>query len=215
MAIKILVNPFEAPTTNPKHELGIIVSDVRGGGQGNRSFQEVLPGEGTGTSGYPTAITTPLPSLSPDAEFQYIRNADTDAIIAGSAVMLTLAATDENGAVEFGNGTNRSCEGVAVRTIAAGSYGWIQVRGKVPVPSTNTNSDAERRGGVRVNTDVATDAILGLSATDGVMVAISTATSYTSAVQSALAGRRIRTIDAGVNLATTGGTDYRAEAVIY
>lgn len=210
MAIKILVNPFEAPTTNPKHELGIIVSDPRGGGQGNRSFTEVLPGTDA-----PTQVTTILPSLSPDAEFQYIRNADTDALIAGSAVMLTLAATDENGAVEFGNGTGRSCEGVAVRTIPSLSFGWIQVRGKVPVPSTNTNSDAEKRGGVRVNTDVATDAILGLSATDGVMIAISTTTSYTSAVQSALAGRRIRTIDAGVNLATTGGTDYRAEAVIY
>jgi predicted RecA/RadA family phage recombinase len=214
MAIKMLVNPFEDPTSNPKHEVGIVVSDPRGN-SGIKTYQQVLPGEGTGTSGYPTAVTFRFNNgYSPDAEYQYVRNADTDSIIAGSAVMLSLGATDENGAVEY-LVSNRRVAGVAVRTIPAGFYGWIQVSGKVPVPSTTTNSDAEKRGGVRVSTDIATDSLLGGSATDGVMVAVATDTNVTAQILAVLSSRRIVTIDTGVNLATTGGTDYRCEAVIY
>lgn len=217
MAIKILVNPFEDTTTSPKHELGIIVSDPRGGGQGSKSYQDVLPGEGTGTSGYPTALTIRKPGAGfcPDAEFQYVRNADTDPLIAGSAVMYTLSATDENGAVEFAATTSNLIAGVAVRTIAAGSYGWIQVRGKVPVTSTSTSSDAELRGGVRVATDIATGSFLVISATDGVLTTYTTSTSTLVQLMAILGGKRVYSIDSGINLATSGGTDYRCEAIIF
>lgn len=216
MAIKMLFNPFESPTTNPKHEVGIVVEDIRGGNSvAPSTYQEVLPGEGTGTSGYPTAITVVKRANSPDAQYQYVRNADTDSLIAGSAVMYTLGATDENGAVEFAATTSNLIAGVALRTIAAGSYGWIQIRGRVPVPSTSTNSDAEKRGGVRVATDIATGSFLVISATDGVLTTYTTSTSTLTQLMAILGGRRIYSIDSGINLATTGGTDYRCEAIIY
>lgn len=214
MAIKMLVNPFEDTTTSPKHELGIIVSDPRGRGQGSRSYQDVLPVSGTDAT--PTALTIRKPGsgYSPDAEFQYVRNADTDPLIAGSAVMYTLSATDENGAVEFAATTSNLIAGIAVRTIAAGSYGWIQVRGKVPVPSTTTNSDVELRGGVRVATDIATGSFLVISATDGVLTTYTTSTSTLSQLISILGGRRVYSIDSGINLATSGN-DYRCESIIF
>ena len=212
MSIKILVNPFEAPTTNQKHELGIIVEDPRGG-QGAKSYTEVLPGTDA-----PTQFTVRKPegNKGANAEFEYIKNVDTDTVVAGHAVMYNTSPTNQPAAVEFGNGTDRPIAGIAVRSIPAGSFGWIQVKGLVPVPSTTSNTDAELRGGVRVSpTNIATNLILGLSGTDGVLQAISTATSYTAAVQYALSGRRIVTLKTGVNLATSGGTDGRAEAYIF
>lgn len=212
MSIKILVNPFEAPTTNQKHELGIVITDPRGG-QGAKSYTDVLPGTDA-----PTQFTVRKPefNLAPDAEFQYVKNVDTDPVIVGHAVMYNLAATNQPAAVEFGNGTGRPIAGIAVRTIPAGSFGWIQVRGLVPVPSTSSNTDAELRGGVRVSpTNIATNSILGLSATDGVLVALTIGTTYGGDHTFALAGRRIVTLKTGVNLATSGGTDGRAEAIIF
>lgn len=217
MAIKILVNPFEAPTTSQKHELGIIITDPRGS-QGAKTYQDVLPVSGTDAT--PTALTIRKPEYNhaPDAEFQYVKNVDTDAIVAGHAVMYNTSPTNQPAAVEFGNGTDRPIAGIAVRTIAAGSFGWIQVKGLVPVPSTTSNSDAELRGGVRVSpTNLATGSILGLSATDGVLQARSVTTDATNltGLTVALVGRRIYTLKTAVNLATSGGTDGRAEAYIF
>jgi len=94
----------------------------------------------------------------------------------------------------------------------------MQVRGFVPVPSTNSNSDAEQRGGVRVTpTNLATNSILGGGTTDGVLAAraVTTDASNMTGLAYALVARRIVTVDTAVNLATAGGTDGRAEAIIF
>lgn len=218
MAIKILVNPYEAATTNAKHELGLVIDDPRAGNTGSvYSYNDVLPGEGTGTSGAPTALTIRKPGAGfvPDALFQYVRNADTASIVAGNAVMYSVTASDENGAALLAATTSNLIAGVAIRTIASGSFGWIQIAGKVAVPSTVTNSDAELRGGVTVATDIATGSFLVISATSGVLTTYTTSTSTLTQLMAILGGRRIYSIDSGINLATTGGTDYRCEAIIF
>lgn len=216
MSIKILVNPLETPTSSPKNEVGGVYADVRGGSGGVIQYQEVLPAEASGTSAAPTAITITRRGFSPDAEFKYVRNSSTNPIPSGDAVMIDMTATDDPAAVLPGiTPTSNLLEGIAVRTIPAGFYGFIQIKGKVPAGVSSTN--AEDRGGVHVaSTNVLANDTVVLSATAGVLEEYSpTATTLGALAYNSLMGRRIRILDDSADLDPSTNTDIRAEAVIF
>jgi len=112
-----LVNPLDAPTTVPKYEPGIIVLIHVEELVELVVLIKMFYRRRNRTSGAATAVVVQRPSLAPDDEFQYIRNSNTGTLIAGSALTYDLAATDDDVAVTFLNGTGNLIAGIAVRSI--------------------------------------------------------------------------------------------------
>src|SRR5262245_30255933 len=118
MSTKILgIDIFDVSTT-PKHEPGIIVDDIRGG-SGEFSFKEFIDGP------------TQFRRFSPDGEYKYVRA--TNAITSGDACKVDVTATDEPAGVTPVTAITDAVDGIAIINIPQNSYGFIQVRGRVPV----------------------------------------------------------------------------------
>ena len=170
MSHKILGIDIGRVDTTPQHELGLIVRDIIGG-QGTRSYKEVIDG------------ATITQQYSPDAEFKYVRAQSNVAV--GDSVILDTGQTDEPAAVIPVSAVNQPVEGIARVAIAANSYGWVQVRGRVP--------------SAKVAAGTAAGAQLGSSGTAGTLSTITVATPTAAEVQRVLAaaiGRGAQAMDA-------------------
>lgn len=192
MSNKLLgIDIFDVSTT-PKHEPGLIVSDIRGG-FGEFSFKEFIDGP------------TQFRRFSPDAEYKYVRATAT--VTSGDACKVDVAATDEPAGVTPVTAITDAVDGIAITNIASGSYGFIQVRGRVPLGISSATA-ADRLGAKIVAAGVAAGASLAASATAGALQTKVTAT------QDVNAGKVITALDAHTDLDPGGGTDNRAEVYI-
>lgn len=193
MSQKMLGVDIYRTDTIAVHEPGLIVDDVRGG-QGEITTKEYIDG--------PTVYRR----YSPDGKYKYVRA--TNAIAGGDSVMIDVAATDEPAGVTPTTGVTSSVEGIAVVAIAAQSYGWIQVAGRVPVGISSAT--AADRFGARMTAAGAAGERKVASATAGALV-----TSGKTAAEASDEGRKIIQLDAATDLDPGGGTDLRAEVYIY
>lgn len=197
MSRKMLGIDIYRVSTVAQHELGLIVEDVRGKA-GDVTFTEFLvPGTGS------PKVTTRR--YSPDGEYKYVRA--TALVGNGDAVKVDVTATDEPAGVTPVVAITDAVDGIAIVNIPSGSFGFIQVRGRVPFGQVS--ADASLRLGARVvAAGVAAGASLAASATSGQLQTKVTAT------QDVNAGRTITALDAHTDADPGGGTDNRTEAYI-
>jgi hypothetical protein len=194
MSNKLLGIDIFRVDTVAQHELGIIVSDVRGGAGGPVTIKQF--------------IDDPVPIIkeySPDGEYKYVRA--SSAIAIGDAVMVDTAATDEPAAVAPTTGVTIAVEGIAIIAIPLNSFGWIQVRGRVPSQAAGTSVAALRYGAKMAAAGAANDVKVA-SATAGTL-----ATSGGTAAEDSNRGRVIRQLDAAIDDGST--TQFRGEVYIY
>jgi hypothetical protein len=127
MGAKILGVDIFRVTAAPIHELGLEVTDIKGG-QGVLTITEFLhPPVGAGI--YQKFQTTRV--FDPHGVYRYVR-ANAANVDAGDGVMADLAALDIDvpHAVIQTAAANAVLQGVTMAAIPSGSFGWIQVKGK-------------------------------------------------------------------------------------
>jgi hypothetical protein len=113
---KLGFDPFAVDST-PKHELGIIVQDIRGG-EGILSFKEVIDG------------VTQRRLFDAGAEYRYVKGG-TGGATAGVAVTAETGAADIIMPYQVINMTAEGViEGVPMVTIPANSFGWVMISGR-------------------------------------------------------------------------------------
>lgn len=122
MSLKMLgIDVFEAPSTTPKHELGLEVFDPRGG-EKTLSYTWYPNGQAT-----PVTVTT---KFAPGATYKYVKATGT--IAAKNAVKLDLTTLSEADAnVVNSAAADEVWEGIAMMAMSSGQYGWICVKGRV------------------------------------------------------------------------------------
>lgn len=112
--------------TTAQHELGAIVDDIKGGeGASSLSFKEYI--DASTTTRY----------WFPDAQYQYVKAGS--AISAGNAVKVDVTASNEPYTVVPTSAVNDIVAGICPVAIASGSYGFMQIRGRVRA-LTNTGT---------------------------------------------------------------------------
>src|SRR4030095_3852564 len=192
MARKMLGIDITDVSVTPKAEVGGVYEDVRGG-TGSFTYKEVIDGN------------TFTREFSPDGEYKYVRAASAVAI--GDAVRIDTGQTDEPAAVVPVSAADQPVEGIAIVSLASGSYGFIQVRGRVPSQAAATSVAALRYGAKMAAAGAAGDMkVSGASgnlASDG---AIDVATLFAR-------GRTILQLDAAIDDGST--TQFRGEVYIY
>lgn len=117
MSMKTLGIDLFRVDTVPQHELGLKVSDIRGG-EGIISFKEVIDG------------TTQFRRFDPHGEYKYVKAVGAN-IAAGDAV--TSDRTVGEISIPYHvieTAAEAVIEGIAVVAIASGSFGWIQTNGR-------------------------------------------------------------------------------------
>lgn len=179
--------------TTPTAELGSVVEDVRGG-QGD------LAGLGYDV--------TRIRYYDPGGQYCYVKASGVGGILNGDAVIIDVAAADEPGSVvrTVTTTAGQRVFGVALVDIPQNSYGYVQIRGRVPFAASAT---AALRKGVRIAAaGVAADATLGTTAagTAGELALLAAVTVPSSS------GRRIMALDASADDGST--TQLRVEALI-
>jgi hypothetical protein len=193
MSNKLLgVDIFRVDTV-AQHELGMIVSDVRGGTGGPITIKQF--------------IDDPVPIIkeySPDGEYRYVRA--NSAVAIGDSVKIDGTATDEPGAVIPTSAITDALEGIAIIAIPNNSFGWIQVRGRVPAQAAGTAVVALRYG-AKMTAAHANNSSLAPSATAGSLQVEVTAT------QDVRAGRKVTNVDVPIDDGST--TQFRAEVYIF
>lgn len=114
---KLLGIDVYAVDTVPKHELGMEVSDVRGG-EGFFSYKEVIDG------------TTFFRRFDPAGTYRYVK-AGTGGVLEGVGVTLETGATDVTVPYQVINMTAEGViEGVPMATALVNQYLWIQINGR-------------------------------------------------------------------------------------
>lgn len=222
MAVKLLVDIFEVSTIQ-KHELGIIVEDPRGG-QGEKSILDFLPVEAA--AGGLSQQTVDVFRYSPDGEYKYVKNAETNPFAGGEAVALLLSTTettvlDEPGSVTRTVDTTRVLEGITISPIPAGGFGFIQIKGTVKAAPDGSSGFAAAqalfRGGVRVDatTVQAGDFVRPGSTNPGMLVEFTLTTTFDAASSLHLLGRKVQVLRDSADLDSSTNTDLRAEVYIY
>lgn len=192
MSTKLLGIDIFRVDTVAQHELGVIVSDNRGG-SGEFSFKEFIDGP------------TQFRRFSPDGEYKYVRA--TNAVVSGDACKVDVTAADEPAGVTPVTAITDAVDGIAIINIPQNSFGFIQVRGRVPVGISSATA-TDRLGAKIVAAGAAAGASLAASATAGALQTKVTAT------QDVNAGKTITALDAAADLDPGGGTDNRAEVYI-
>lgn len=203
MSTKLLGFDIKRVTTTAIHELGLIVQDNKGGVGTVTESQFLYPrtaGEGGGYGKFQV-----IKEFSADAEYKYVRAQSAVAI--GDSVRLDTGQTDEPAAVIPVSATDQPIEGVAVVAIASGSFGFVQVRGRVPAQAAGT-ADATARYGAKLAAAGAAGDMKGSGAT-GNMATLSSADATDATNQ----GRTIIQLDTGIDDGST--TQFRAEVYIY
>lgn len=216
MSLKLLGVDILETSSVPKHELGLIVTDVRGGTD-QFSFKEVIDG------------TLQFRRFSPDAEYKYVKNEETNTLNSGEAVTLAISTTpttfsEPGSVVRASVPTSHPIEGIAIVNIPTLGFGFIQIKGRVPVGVSSAN--APDRLGVKVkDTNVAQGEFLQTGTVAGVLEEFTTvaATNFDGAQQIQtmvrIAGRSVMVIDSatGTNsdLDPGGGTDIRKEVYLF
>ena len=137
----------------------------------------ILPTRVDTTAQYPLGMEADDPRATdfPGNRIRYVR-ADS-AVAAGDAVILDVAETDQPGAVTPVSAVDQAVEGIAQVAIAADSYGWICIHGKVL--------------NAKVGTSVAADDTLVSTATAGTLATASAA----DAGDATSRGRVIKALD--------------------
>lgn len=126
MSEKLLGIDLFRVTTVPLHELGLEVTDVKGG-QGAFTIQLFLAPQTSGVY----APVTERKVFDPHGKYRYVRASGAN-IAAGDGVQadLTAADVDVPHAVIECSAANNVCQGVAMAAIPSGSFGFIQIHGK-------------------------------------------------------------------------------------
>lgn len=202
--------------SSPVHELGIIVGDVRGG-NGEFSFKEVIDG------------ATQYRRFSPDAEYKYVKNEETNQLNSGEAVTLALSTTpttysEPASVVRASIPTSHPIEGIAIVNIPTLNYGFIQIKGRVPVGISSATAD-DRKGVKVKDTNVAQGDILQCGTVAGVLeeyATVATNAFDSVAQQTAIirsTGRTMMVIDSAVgtnsDLDPSSNADIRKEVYIF
>ena len=191
---KLLGNDIYRVSTTPLAELGSIVEDVRGG-QGD------LAG-----LGYDAQF---IRYFAPDGLYKYVKASGVGGILKGDVVLIDVTQTDEPASVirTLTTTAGQTIEGVALVDIPQNSFGYIQIRGRIPFASSASN--AALRQGIRIAAaGVAAGNVLGTTAASTAgEVALLAAVTVGSA-----AGRRIIALDASADDGST--TQLRCEAYI-
>jgi hypothetical protein len=129
VSLKLLGNDLFRVTTSPIAELGMEITDIKGG-EGVLTISEFLfprtAGEG---GGYGKFTSTRV--FDPHGTYRYVK-ANGANILAGDGVRADVAAADVSVPhfVLETSAANQICEGVTMAAIPLNSFGWIQTKGK-------------------------------------------------------------------------------------
>jgi hypothetical protein len=129
MSQKLLGSDLFRVTTTPIAELGQAISDIVGG-EGVLTINEFLHPRTVGEGGG-YGFKTTRRVFDPHGEYRYVRGG-TGGLAAGNAAIAEVAAADvlvPHQLIHSG-GANAVVEGVPMVAIPAGSFGWIQTKGK-------------------------------------------------------------------------------------
>lgn len=117
MSFKLLGIDLTEVSTTQKHELGLVVQDVKGG-EGVITFKEVIDG------------ATQIRRFDSSGQFRYVKASGAN-IAAGDAVTSDRAAADVSVPYHvIETAAEAVIEGIAMAAIPSGSFGWIQINGR-------------------------------------------------------------------------------------